>query len=101
MRFSDLFYIHLYCRKYITNFQKFGRLKRKLALFYLDFLLVHKEELDRGGSIEQGSGIGGLGKGRGRQGVRTVRLELRRGGSTGHGSGEQGAVAKLWLSVAS
>jgi hypothetical protein len=61
----DLFYIHLYCRKYRNNFQKFGGQKRKTVVFYLELLLVYRE-----GSMsrEQGREVSAAGDGRGRGG---------------------------------
>jgi hypothetical protein len=43
-RSLDFFYIHLYCRKYKNIFQKFGGTKHKTTFFYLELLLVYRED---------------------------------------------------------
>jgi hypothetical protein len=49
----DLFYIHLYYRKYRNNFQKFGGPKCKNIFFYLELLLTRRE-LDEGWEVQLG-----------------------------------------------
>jgi hypothetical protein len=84
LRFLNLFYIHLKCRKYRNNFRKFGGQKRKTTFFYLRLVLVYREVDEHGGSGEQGAdgpaawawpgGRSGGQSERGRALVRRVRL---------------------------
>jgi hypothetical protein len=59
----DFFYIHFYYRKYRNNFQKFGGPKQKTTFFYLELLLVYRED---SASREQGREVSAVGDGRGR-----------------------------------
>jgi hypothetical protein len=58
----DFFYIHLYCRKYRNIFQKFRGPKHKTAFFYLELVLVYRED---SASREQRREVPAAGDGRG------------------------------------
>jgi hypothetical protein len=80
IRFLDLFYIHLYYRKYRNNFQKFGGPKRKTVIFYLGLVLVCRE----GSASSRGAGQGGF-DGQG--------SSARTGGPTGSAALQRGSGA--------
>jgi hypothetical protein len=82
----------LYCRKYRNNLQKIGGPKCKIIFFYLELVLVCREELGKGEwSAEQGSGTRGSRRRAGlrRGGELRGGGELRRGEQRGRGQGRE------------
>jgi hypothetical protein len=90
----DLFYIHLYYRKYRNNFQKFGGPKCKNIFFYLELLLTRRE-LDEGWEVQLGAQCGER-WGSGEVGTRWRGSARRRLLDEGAGRGEKQGGLSEW-----